>query len=107
MSYAVGLASPVPGRLTQPHLPANAASKARNETTIKLCLAAALPSVQLSEHWFHPDRGAVFSLARIEVADLHDNLSRLREVSEEQLQAMLSRLEPVHAAMLPRAESPL
>ena len=74
---------------------ANAQAHAQ-ELAAKLMLAAALPSVQIVDRWFHPDRGAVFSLARLDLEEMRDGLSRLHELSEESQSALLAALDATH-----------
>lgn len=72
----------------------------RDAALVKSLLAASLPSVQVADHWFHPDRGAVFSEARLDVEEIRDGVARLRDVPEAMVSLLLARLEPVHEGML-------
>lgn len=78
----------------------------RDGTLVKALLAASLPSVQVVDHWFHPDRGAVFSEARLDVEEVRDGVARLRDVPEAMVSLLLARLEPVHEGMLAAREPP-
>lgn len=54
-----------------------------SEQLVKVLAAVALPSVQVIEHWTHPDDGAIFSLARLELDQLTDGIDRARELSPQ------------------------
>lgn len=54
-----------------------------SEQVVKVMAAVALPSVQVVEHWTHPDDGAIFSLARLQLEQLTDGIGRARELSPQ------------------------
>lgn len=81
-----------------------AKEQASPEQLIKTLSAAALPSVQIVEHWFHPEDGAVFSLARLELTQMRDNLARSRELTQPLREWLQGHMEAVHQGMLQRGQ---
>lgn len=54
-----------------------------SEQLVKVLASVALPAVQVVEHWTHPEDGAIFSLARLELDQLTDGIGRARQLSPQ------------------------
>ena len=70
-----------------------------SEQLVKTLTAAALLNVQMAEHWQHPDDGAIFSLARLDLAQVVDSLARVRELRPNLRGWLQGHLQLQHEAM--------
>lgn len=66
------------------------------EQAIKTFSAGTLSGVQIVDHWYHPTDGSVFSLARLDLEGFTDNLSKMKELSNEVRDYVKKNAERVH-----------
>ncbi len=69
------------------------------EEAIKTFAAASLPGVQISDHWYHPTDGSVYSLARLDLEAIGDSLERIRELSPQLRDFVRAHAADAHRAL--------
>ncbi len=77
-----------------------ASSEEQNvEAAIKTVTSATLSGVQIIDHWEHPYRNEMFSLARLDLEKFKENLDRYNELSEAVRKAVKQRADALHEEM--------
>lgn len=66
------------------------------EQAIKTFSASTLSGVQIVDHWYHPDGSTVFSLARLDLENFTDNLSKMKELNSQVRDYVKKNAERVH-----------
>jgi hypothetical protein len=69
------------------------------EEAIKTVTAATLSGVQIVNHWEHPARGELFSLARLDLEAFKTNLGKHEKLSKEVREAIQMRADSLHEEM--------
>lgn len=78
----------------------NAASEEQNvEVAIKTVTSATLTGVLIIDHWEHPGRNELFSLARLDLISFKKNLDEHKELSNEVREAIKERADKLHEEM--------
>jgi hypothetical protein len=78
----------------------SATSEEQNvESAIKTVTSATLSGVQIIDHWEHPYRNEMFSLARLDLEKFKENLDRYKELSETVRKAVKQRADKLHEEM--------
>jgi hypothetical protein len=66
--------------------------------TLKLLTASTLLGIQIVEHWFHPDDGSVYALARLDLAHFTQHAAQLRELDAPLRAYLAQQSEPIFNA---------
>ncbi|MFQ5715983.1 MAG: hypothetical protein ACE5GQ_02660 [Nitrospinales bacterium] len=66
------------------------------EVAIKTVTVATLMGVQIIDHWEHPYRNELFSLARLDLEKFKQNLDQYKELSKEIRDAVKERADKLH-----------
>ena len=66
------------------------------ETVIKTVTSATLNGVSIINHWEHPHRNELFSMARLDLEKFKQNLDHYTELSEDIRDAMKKRADKLH-----------
>lgn len=66
------------------------------EQAIKTFSAGTLSGVQIVDHWYHPDGSTVFALARLDLEGFTDNLSKMKDLSNQVRDYVKKNAERVH-----------
>jgi hypothetical protein len=78
----------------------SATSEEQNvESAIKTVTSATLSGIQIIDHWEHPYRNEMFSLARLDLEKFKENLNRYKELSEAVRNAVKQRADRLHEEM--------
>jgi hypothetical protein len=78
----------------------NVSSEEQNvEVAIKTITSATLTGVQIIDHWEHPGRNELFSLAKLDLESFKSNLDNRKELSKEVRQAIKERADTLHQEM--------
>lgn len=78
----------------------SASSEEQNvESAIKTVTSATLSGVQIIDHWEHPYRNEMFSLARLDLEKFKENLDQYKELSEAVRKAVKQRADKLHEEM--------
>ncbi|MFQ5672497.1 MAG: LPP20 family lipoprotein [Nitrospinales bacterium] len=74
-----------------------ASSEEQNvESAIKTITSATLNGVVIIDHWEHPRRNELFSLARLDLEKFKQNLDHYKELSQEVRDAVKKRADKLH-----------
>ena len=77
-----------------------ASSEEQNvEVAMKTVTSATLLGVQNIDHWEHPYRNEMFSLARLDLENFKENLDRYKELSAAVRDAVKKRADKLHEEM--------
>jgi hypothetical protein len=75
----------------------NAASEEQNvEVAIKTVTSATLTGVLIIDHWEHPGRNELFSLARLDLVTFKNNLDKHKELSKQVREEIKKRADKLH-----------
>jgi len=66
------------------------------EVAIKTITSATLTGVLITDHWEHPGRNEMFSLARLDLKSFKKNLDEHKELSSEVREAIKERADKLH-----------
>ena len=66
------------------------------ETGIKTITSATLTGVQIIDHWEHPYRNQLYSLARLDLQKFKQNLDQYKQLSESVRKAVKDRADKLH-----------
>ena len=66
------------------------------EVAIKTITSATLTGVLIIDHWEHPGRNELFSLARLDLISFKKNLDEHKELSNEVREAIKERADKLH-----------
>ncbi len=69
------------------------------EVAIKTITSATLTGVMIIDHWEHPGRNELFSLARLDLTSFKKNLDKHKELSKEVREAIKERADKFHEEM--------
>ena len=69
------------------------------EVAIKTVTSATLTGVMIIDHWEHPGRNQLFSLARLDLTSFKKNLDKHKELSKEVREAIKERADKLHEEM--------
>jgi hypothetical protein len=69
------------------------------EVAIKTVTSATLTGVMIIDHWEHPGRNELFSLARLDLTSFKKNLDKHKELSKEVREAIKERADKFHEEM--------
>ena len=69
------------------------------EVAIKTVTSATLTGVMIIDHWEHPGRNELFSLARLDLISFKKNLDEHKELSKEVREAIKKRADKLHEEM--------
>ena len=69
------------------------------EVAIKTVTSATLTGVMIIDHWEHPGRNQLFSLARLDLTSFKKNLDKHKELSKEVREAIKERADKFHEEM--------
>lgn len=97
--FVAALTPPTRGKSAALLRPAAPGAAADDGQALRALLGVALPSVQVAEHWFHPDDGSIYALARLDVAAAIDAIGQLRELDAGVREALVVALPQAHAAL--------
>lgn len=74
-----------------------ASSEEQNvEVAIKTITSATLTGVLIIDHWEHPGRNELFSLARLDIESFKVNIDKHKELSKEVREAVKERADKLH-----------
>ncbi|MBT4047211.1 MAG: hypothetical protein HN668_08475 [Nitrospina sp.] len=75
----------------------NTSSEEQNiEVAIKTITSATLTGVLIIDHWEHPGKNVLFSLARLDLVSFKKNLDQHKELSKEVREAIKERADKLH-----------
>ena len=75
----------------------SASSEEQNvEVAIKTVTSATLTGVLIIDHWEHPGRNELFSLARLDLISFKNNLDKHKELSKEVREEIKKRADKLH-----------
>ncbi|MBT3508414.1 MAG: hypothetical protein HN472_02585 [Nitrospina sp.] len=75
----------------------SASSEEQNvEVAIKTVTSATLTGVLIIDHWEHPGRNELFSLARLDLISFKKNLDQHKELAKEVREAIKERADKLH-----------
>ena len=75
----------------------SASSEEQNvEVAIKTVTSATLTGVLIIDHWEHPGRNELFSLARLDLESFKANIEKHKELSREVREAIKERADKLH-----------
>ena len=75
----------------------NISSEEQNiEVAIKTITSATLTGVLIIDHWEHPGRNVLFSLARLDLISFKKNLDEHKELAKEVREAIKERADKLH-----------
>ena len=75
----------------------NTSSEEQNiEVAIKTVTSATLTGVLIIDHWEHPGKNVLFSLARLDLVSFKKNLDQHKELSKEVREAIKERADKLH-----------
>ena len=66
------------------------------EVAIKTITSATLTGVLIIDHWEHPGKNVLFSLARLDLVSFKKNLDQHKELSKEVREAIKERADKLH-----------
>jgi hypothetical protein len=66
------------------------------EVAIKTVTSATLTGVSIIDHWEHPGRNEIFSLARLDLESFKNNLDKLKELSQTVRKEIKDRADNLH-----------
>ena len=66
------------------------------EVAIKTVTSATLTGVLIIDHWEHPGKNVLFSLARLDLVSFKKNLDQHKELSKEVREAIKERADKLH-----------
>ena len=66
------------------------------EVAIKTITSATLTGVLIIDHWEHPGRNELFSLARLDLVSFKQNLDQHKELAQEVREAIKERADKLH-----------
>ena len=66
------------------------------EVAIKTVTSATLTGVLIIDHWEHPGRNELFSLARVDLISFKNNLDKHKELSKEVREEIKKRADKLH-----------
>ncbi|MBT5548916.1 MAG: hypothetical protein HOJ79_00415 [Nitrospina sp.] len=66
------------------------------EVAIKTVTSATLTGVLIIDHWEHPGRNELFSLARLDLVSFKQNLDQHKELAQEVREAIKERADKLH-----------
>jgi hypothetical protein len=66
------------------------------EVAIKTVTSATLSGVMIIDHWEHPGRNELFSLARLDLESFKTNLDKQKELSREVRETIKERADKLH-----------
>ena len=66
------------------------------EVAIKTVTSATLTGVLIIDHWEHPGRNELFSLARLDLESFKANIEKHKELSKEVREAIKERADKLH-----------
>jgi hypothetical protein len=66
------------------------------EVALKTVTSATLTGVSIIDHWEHPGRNELFSLARLDLTSFKNNLDQHKELSKKVRKAIKERAEKLH-----------
>ena len=66
------------------------------EVAIKTVTSATLTGVMIIDHWEHPGRNELFSLARLDLVSFKQNLDQHKELAQEVREAIKERADKLH-----------
>ena len=69
------------------------------EIALKTVTSASLTGVLIIDHWEHPSRNELFSLARLDLVSFKKNLDEHKELSSEIREAIKERADKLHEEM--------
>jgi hypothetical protein len=69
------------------------------EVALKTVTSATLTGVLIIDHWEHPGRNELFSLARLDLISFKKNLDEHKELSNEVREAIKERADKLHEEM--------
>ena len=69
------------------------------EVAIKTVTSSTLTGVMIIDHWEHPGRNELFSLARLDLTSFKKNLDKHKELSKEVREAIKERADKFHEEM--------
>ncbi len=69
------------------------------EQAIKTFSAATLSGVQVVDHWYHPNDGSVFALAKLDLEGFKDNLNKMRDLNERVRDYVRQNAERAHQSL--------
>ena len=75
----------------------NTSSEEQNiEVAIKTITSATLTGVLIIDHWEHPGKNVLFSLARLDLVSFKQNLDQHKELAQEVREAIKERADKLH-----------
>ena len=82
------------------HTSAGDLSRSSEEQNVEMALKnvtrAVLTGVMIIDHWEHPERNELFSLARMDLAKFKENLDLYKDLSQEVRDLVKQRADKLH-----------
>jgi len=70
------------------------------EQAIKAVVAVTLSGVEIVDHWEHPTKGIIFSLARLDLDEFGQNLDRLKNINSKVKEYVKKNAEKLHEKLI-------
>ena len=77
----------------------NTSEEQNIEVALKTVTSATLVEVKIIDHWEHPTRNELFSLARLDLEKFKKNIDEKKELGEEIKKGIKDRVEKLHQKM--------
>jgi hypothetical protein len=77
----------------------NTSEEQNIEVALKTVTSATLVGVNIIDHWEHPTRNELFSLARLDLEKFKNNIDKQKELGEEIKKGIKDRAEKLHEEM--------
>ncbi len=70
------------------------------EQAIKATVAVTLSGVEIVDHWEHPTKGIIFSLARLDLDEFGQNIDRLKNINSKVKEYVKENAERLHEKLM-------